>query len=104
MTAQVSREQARALATAAQQVMDLLAEHGAGIIGHLLDTDNNPGQRLRSLAAKVLTDTATPETPPTRTEPDPLTGVTIPINPDGTTDWPRFAAELRTGHDHADQR
>lgn len=32
--------------------------------------------------------------PPTRTKPDPVTGITVPVNPDGTTDWPTFAREL----------
>lgn len=29
-----------------------------------------------------------------RTEPHPVTGVSIPIKPDGSTDWARFAGEL----------
>lgn len=31
----------------AREVMDALAEHGPGIVGHLLDTDDNSGERLR---------------------------------------------------------
>jgi ribosomal protein L37AE/L43A len=40
------------LALAAQQVMTLLEEHGSGIVGHLLDTDDNAGQRLREAVAE----------------------------------------------------
>lgn len=69
---------AKALARAAQEVMDLLAEHGAGIVGHLLDTDNNPGQRLRDLTARVL------NTP---------TGDRLK-SPD--CDWRRFTPEIHT--------
>ena len=31
----------------AKEVMDLLQEYGAEIVPHLIDTDENPGQRLR---------------------------------------------------------
>jgi pantothenate kinase len=37
----------------AKEVMDLLSKHGASIVPHLLDTDENPGERLRALLAKV---------------------------------------------------
>jgi hypothetical protein len=33
----------------ARQVMKYLEEHGPAIVPHLLDTDDNPGQRLREL-------------------------------------------------------
>ncbi len=35
------------LLTEAKKVMELLEEHGPSIVPHLLDTDENPGQRLR---------------------------------------------------------
>lgn len=37
------------LREAAKEVMDLLAKHGPGIVPHLMDTDENAGQRLREL-------------------------------------------------------
>lgn len=36
------------VAEAAKIVMDLLEEHGPSIVPHLLDTDENAGQRLRT--------------------------------------------------------
>ena len=38
-----------ALVRQARQVMQYLEEHGTSIVPHLLDTDENPGQRLRDL-------------------------------------------------------
>lgn len=38
-----------ALRAAAREVLDKLEQHGPGIVPHLLDTDNNAGQRLREL-------------------------------------------------------
>jgi hypothetical protein len=38
---------------AAKEVMDLLSKYGASIVPHLLDTDENPGGRLRAILAKV---------------------------------------------------
>lgn len=44
---------ARALAVAAEEVMNLLATDGTRAVGHLLDTDDNPGQRLRDAIKDV---------------------------------------------------
>jgi hypothetical protein len=41
-----------ALAEAAREVMDTLEEYGPSIVPHLLDTDQNAGQRLRDLLAR----------------------------------------------------
>ena len=41
------------LLTAAKEVMELLQECGPSIVPHLLDTDQNAGQRLRSAIAKA---------------------------------------------------
>lgn len=35
----------------AREVMALLMQHGAGIVGHLLDNDDNAGERLRAALA-----------------------------------------------------
>lgn len=51
--AEIGAHAAREVARNAQTVMDLLDQHGAGIVGHLLDTDNNAGQRLRSALARL---------------------------------------------------
>ncbi|WP_276200607.1 hypothetical protein [Chelatococcus sp. XZ-Ab1] len=40
-------------AKAAKEVMTLLDEHGASIVPHLLDSDENPGQRLRDAIVGV---------------------------------------------------
>jgi hypothetical protein len=37
----------------AKRVMDLLEEHGASILPHLLDTDENAGQQLREALEEV---------------------------------------------------
>lgn len=37
----------------AKEVMAALEEHGASIVPHLLDTDDNAGQRLREAIAKA---------------------------------------------------
>jgi len=42
-----------AIAEAARDVERLLNEHGAAIVPHLLDTDENAGQRLRAALALV---------------------------------------------------
>jgi len=41
------------LLRAAKEVMADLAEHGPSIVPHLMDTDNNAGQRLRDAIAEV---------------------------------------------------
>lgn len=41
------------LAAEAGQVMEMLQSHGAGLVRHLLDTDDNPGERLRELLREV---------------------------------------------------
>lgn len=41
------------LATKAALVMAMLKEHGPSIVPHLLDTDDNAGQRLRGTIARV---------------------------------------------------
>lgn len=35
----------------AEVVMEMLEKHGSGIVPHLLDTDDNPGQELREALA-----------------------------------------------------
>lgn len=40
------------MAGASSRVMNLLEKHGAGIVPHLLDTDENAGQFLREALAK----------------------------------------------------
>jgi hypothetical protein len=47
-------DQLEQLATAAKRVMDLLEQHGPSIVPHLMDDDDNAGQRLRELIADVL--------------------------------------------------
>lgn len=42
-----TRQREIRLMLTAQQVMTTLQAHGPGIVEHLLDTDSNPGQRLR---------------------------------------------------------
>lgn len=46
----------------AETVMRYLDEHGPGIVPHLIDTDDNPGQRLRDAidAARASASTVTP--------------------------------------------
>lgn len=44
-----ARAQLTAIRAQAATVMRLLDEHGAGIVPHLIDSDDNAGQRLRSL-------------------------------------------------------
>ena len=51
--AEIGAHAAREVARNAQTVMELLDQHGAGIVGHLLDTDDNAGQRLRSALARL---------------------------------------------------
>ncbi len=41
------------LLTAAREVMRLLEEHGPSIVPHLMDDDENAGQRLRDAIAKA---------------------------------------------------
>lgn len=41
----------QALLAAAKDVMDLLREYGASIVPHLMDSDQNAGQRLRDAIA-----------------------------------------------------
>ena len=41
------------LRKAAKEVMDSLAEHGPSIVPHLMDTDDNAGERLRQAIAKA---------------------------------------------------
>jgi uncharacterized coiled-coil protein SlyX len=41
------------VAAEASRVMDALKAHGPGIVGHLLDTDDNAGERLRQLLREV---------------------------------------------------
>lgn len=48
-TAQDAVAERNALHREARRVMDLLEEYGPSIVGHLLDTDDNAGQRLREL-------------------------------------------------------
>jgi hypothetical protein len=43
-----------ALARAALAVMDTLEEYGPSIVPHLIDTDENDGERLRVLARRAL--------------------------------------------------
>lgn len=51
----------RIVARYAGLVMETLEAHGPGIVGHLLDTDDNDGQRLReALRAACLTDVPEP--------------------------------------------
>ena len=49
----VSREAVAALVTQASAVMSLLEKHGGGIVPHLLDTDDNPGEFLRAALERV---------------------------------------------------
>ncbi len=42
-----------AVAKAAEEVMKLLSENGASIVPHIIDTDDNPGQRLRNALAAL---------------------------------------------------
>mgnify|MGYP001607469516 FL=1 len=44
------------LLSAAKEVMNLLHTHGPEIVRHLMDTDENPGQRLRDAIAKAEED------------------------------------------------
>lgn len=41
------------IAREAQRVMDTLAEYGPSIVPHLMDTDNNAGERLRQALAEL---------------------------------------------------
>ena len=41
------------LRKAAKEVMDSLAEYGPSIVPHLMDTDDNAGERLRQAIAKA---------------------------------------------------
>jgi len=43
----IAEADAAALAEAARDVMAYLEQHGPSIVPHLLDTDENPGERLR---------------------------------------------------------
>jgi hypothetical protein len=45
--------QARKVEEAARRVSDLLTAHGASIVPHLMDTDDNPGQELRNALDEV---------------------------------------------------
>lgn len=47
------RDAAPDLLEAAKEVMECLEKHGASIVPHLLDSDDNPGQRLRDAIAKA---------------------------------------------------
>ena len=49
----VSREAVAGLVTQASAVMSLLEKHGGGIVPHLLDTDDNPGEFLRAALERV---------------------------------------------------
>lgn len=40
-------EQVKNLLGSAKEVMDLLEKYGASIVPHIMDTDENAGQRLR---------------------------------------------------------
>lgn len=40
-------ERLRVVERHAREVMRLLDEYGERVVGHLIDTDDNPGQRLR---------------------------------------------------------
>lgn len=46
---EAEREKVKALRGAAKEIMGMLEEHGASIVPHLMDTDDNAGQRLRDL-------------------------------------------------------
>ncbi len=46
-----SQAHAKALREAATEVMAALEQHGAAIVPHLIDTDDNAGQRLREALA-----------------------------------------------------
>ena len=50
-----AEQRVKDLAREATAVMVALAEHGSDIVPHLLDTDDNAGERLRQLLAKVPT-------------------------------------------------
>ena len=43
----------RALLAAAKEVMAALQEHGSSIVPHLMDSDQNAGQRLRDAIAEA---------------------------------------------------
>lgn len=43
----------RDLYTASKRVMDTLSQHGASIVPHLLDTDDNAGEVLRQMLREV---------------------------------------------------
>jgi len=50
---QKSRDmEVKELVDGCKRVMDLLDEHGSEIVPHLMDTDENAGQKLRDLIAK----------------------------------------------------
>ena|ERR1043166_65444 len=53
---QAARWHARSvqLAESAREVMRLLDERGSRVVPHLVDSDQNPGQRLRDLADETL--------------------------------------------------
>ena len=50
------------MAKAAKEVMDALDKHGPSIVPHLVDTDENAGQRLRELIAKAEPQNSSKET------------------------------------------
>lgn len=49
----VENEKLREVASAARAVMKTLAHHGPSVVPHLLDTDDNPGERCRQALREV---------------------------------------------------
>lgn len=47
-------ERLRRVERYAREVMDALEQHGAAIVPHLLDNDENSGERLRQALAAAL--------------------------------------------------
>jgi len=50
-------EPAPDLVKAAREVMDLLTTHGGSIVPHLMDSDDNPGERLRQALSNTPHET-----------------------------------------------
>jgi len=50
---EILREELREVLRDAGRVMGLLAEHGASILPHLMDDDENPGERLRQAVRRA---------------------------------------------------
>ncbi len=48
-----TKQENQQLKDASNEVMNLLEEHGGSIVPHLLDSDDNAGERLRQLTQKT---------------------------------------------------